>query len=66
MNFPDIPPIAKGTVLPDSVQRKLLEEEKEKNAIKKQHRHDFVVATYSAIIAAIISTLIGFLIHTIQ
>lgn len=66
MNLPDIPPIANGTVLPDSVQQKLLEEEKEKNAIKKQHRHDFVVATYSAIIAAIVSTLIGFLLQIIQ
>lgn len=61
MNFPDIPPIANGTVLPDSVQRKLLEEEKEKNAIKKQHRHDFVVAVFNAVIAGIVSLIVSIL-----
>lgn len=61
MNFPDIPPIANGTILPDSVQRKILEEEKEKNDIKKQHRHDFIVATFNAVIAGIVSLIVSIL-----
>lgn len=66
MKFPDIPPIANGTVLPDSVQRKLLEEEKEKNAIKKQHRHDFIVAAFNAVIAGIVSLVVSILYNCLK
>lgn len=61
MNFPDIPTIAKGTVVPDSVQQKIIEEEKEKNAIKKQRRHDFLVTLFSAIVSGIVSLIVSIL-----
>lgn len=52
--MPKIPPIAKGTFIPDGIQEFWLKEAKEKEALKKQRRHDFLVATYG-IVGGIIS-----------
>lgn len=62
----DIPDIAKGTVLPDSILMQQINEAKEKDAIRKQRKHDFAVATYSAVIAAIVSALISCLFQALQ
>ena len=48
------PPIVKGSEIPDGVQELWIREEKEKAALKKQRRHDFLFATYG-IIGGIIS-----------
>ena len=49
ISMPKIPPIAEGTVIPDGIQELWLKEAKEKEALKKQHRHDFLIATYGII-----------------
>lgn len=48
------PPIVNGSVIPDGVQELWIKEEKEKAALKKQRRHDFLIASYG-IIGGIIS-----------
>lgn len=55
------PPIVKGYEIPDGVQELWIREEKEKAAFKKQHRHDFLIATYG-IIGGIISGAVSSLI----
>ncbi|MBO5282081.1 MAG: hypothetical protein J6B43_02975 [Lachnospiraceae bacterium] len=57
----DIPSIAKGTILPDSVYLKEIEEAKAKDAIRKQHKHDYFVAAFNATIAAVISLIVSIL-----
>lgn len=57
----DIPSIAKGTVIPNGIQELWLKEAKEKEALKKQRRHDFLIATYGIIgglISGVASSLI--------
>ncbi len=49
-----IPPIAEGSVIPTGIHEIWLKEAKEKEELKKQRRHDFLVATYG-IIGGIIS-----------
>lgn len=56
-----IPAIAKGTVVPHGTQEQWLKEAKEKEALKKQRRHDFLIATYGivgGIISGVASSLI--------
>lgn len=50
----DIPDIASGTVVPSGIQEIWAKEAKEKEALKKQRRHDFLIASYG-IIGGIIS-----------
>lgn len=52
--MPKLPSIANGTSIPPGIQELWLKEAKEKEALKKQRRHDFLVATYG-IIGGIIS-----------
>lgn len=57
----EIPSIAKGAVIPDGIQELWLKEAKEKEALKKQRRHDFFIATYGIIggfVSGIASSLI--------
>lgn len=57
-NPPPMPDMAKGAVLPTSFTEKWLEEEKERERLKKQHRREFLMATYGIVgglIAGIIS-----------
>lgn len=44
-----LPNISKGTVMPSGIQDSFLSEEKEQEAIRKQRRHDFLIATYGII-----------------
>lgn len=56
-----IPPVAQGTVIPDGIQEIWLKEAKEKESLKKQRRHDFLIATYGIIggfISGVVSSLI--------
>lgn len=58
---PDIPSIAQGTVIPNGIQELWLREAKEKEALKQQRRHDFLIATYGIIgglISGVASSLI--------
>lgn len=48
------PPIVTGPQVPEGVQDLRIREEKERAALKKQRRHDFLIATYG-IIGGIIS-----------
>lgn len=60
MDF-EIPNIARGTVIPNGIQEAWIKEAKEKEALKKQRRHDFLIATYGiigGIISGVISSLI--------
>ena len=59
--MPEIPPIVKGSGIPKGIQELWLQEAKETEAIKKQHRHDFLIATYG-IIGGIISGAVSSLI----
>ena len=52
--LPEVPSIAKGTVIPHGIQELWLKEAKEKEALKKQRRHDFLIATYG-ILGGIVS-----------
>ncbi len=57
----EIPPIAQGTVIPDGIQEVWLKEAKEKESLKKQRKHDFLIATYGIIggfISGVVSSLI--------
>lgn len=59
-NFP-IPEIAKGTVIPTGIQMQQIKEEKEKEALRQQRKHDFLIATYGivgGIISGVASSLI--------
>lgn len=47
--MPKIPSIAEGSVIPDGIQELWLKEAKEKEALKKQRRHDFLIATYGIV-----------------
>lgn len=44
-----LPPIADGSAIPLGIQELWIKEEKEKQALKKQRRHDFLIATYGII-----------------
>ena len=59
-NFP-IPEIAKGTVIPTGIQMHQIKEAKEKEALRQQRKHDFLIATYGivgGIISGVASSLI--------
>lgn len=51
--FPDIPNIAKGTLMPDGILAQQIAEAKEKELRKKQWRHDFRIALFSVVSGAI-------------
>lgn len=56
-----IPGIAKGTVIPAGVQMQQIKEAKEKESLRQQRKHDFLIATYGivgGIISGVISSLI--------
>ena len=44
-----LPTISKGTVMPSGIHDSFLREEKEREAIRQQRRHDFLIATYGII-----------------
>lgn len=52
--MPKIPNIANGTAIPSGIQEIWIKEAKEKEALKKQRRHDILIASYG-IIGGIIS-----------
>lgn len=59
-NIP-IPEIAKGTIIPDGIQMQQIKEAKEKEALRQQRKHDFLIATYGivgGIISGVASSLI--------
>lgn len=59
--MPKIPSIAQGAVIPDGIQETWIKEAKEREALKKQRRHDFLIATYGIVggfISGIASSLI--------
>lgn len=57
LNF-DIPDIACGAVIPHGVQLELLKEEKRKEELEAQRKHDFWIATYG-IIGGLISGMVS-------
>lgn len=60
MDF-DVPDIARGSVIPTGIQEAWIQEAKEKEALKKQRRHDFLIATYGiigGIIGGVVSSVI--------
>lgn len=60
MDF-DISDIARGAVIPLGIQEEWIKEAKEKEALKKQRRHDFLIATYGiigGIVGGILSSVI--------
>lgn len=62
-NFKDIPipEIAKGTILPYGIQIQQIQEAKEKETLRQQRKHDFLIATYGivgGIISGVASSLI--------
>ena len=59
--FLDIPSIASGQVIPHRVLEQQLKEAKEKEILRQQRKHDFLIATYGivgGIISGITSSLI--------
>ena len=59
--MPKIPSVAEGSVIPAGIQDLWLKEAKEEEALKKQRRHDFLIATYGivgGIISGVASSLI--------
>lgn len=49
-NFPDIKPImAEGTTIPNGIIEQQLKEAKEKEALRQQRKHDFLIATYGIV-----------------
>ena len=59
--FPQMPFLASGSVIPYGIQMQQLKEAKEKAALHQQRKHDFLIATYGivgGIILGIISSLI--------
>lgn len=60
----EMPEIAKGTVMPNVVVEKELKESKETALMKKQYRHDWIIAIFSTLggaIAGLITSLIFWL-----
>ena len=53
-----IPSIAEGTIIPDGIQDLWTKEAKKKEALKKQRKHDFLIATYG-IVGGIIGGIIS-------
>lgn len=53
-----IPLMAKGSVIPFNILKEQLNEEKEKERIRKQRIHDYLIATYG-IIGGLFSGAIG-------
>ena len=49
----DLPDIAKGKILPPAIQQKIHEEMMDKELRKKQFRHDWLLATFSAVLGGI-------------
>lgn len=49
MNFPDIPPIANGTAIPNGILEQQIKEAKEKELRKQQWKHDFRIALFSVV-----------------
>lgn len=45
----NIPPIANGSVLPDSIKTKLMQDEKEVQEKKESRRHDWMIALFGII-----------------
>lgn len=64
--LPEIPSIARGAVIPDGIQEQALREAKEKDVLKKQRRHDFLVATYGIIGGIISGTLSSLIVLWLQ
>ena len=59
--FPQMPFLANGSVIPYGIQMQQLKEAKEKEALRQQRKHDFLIATYGivgGIISAVTSSLI--------
>lgn len=52
--MPKIPDLASGKVIPSGVQELWIKEAKERDALRKQRRHDILIASYG-IIGGIIS-----------
>lgn len=52
--MPEIPDLASGKIIPAGVQELWIKEAKERDALRKQRRHDFLIASYG-IIGGIIS-----------
>ena len=48
-DLPEIPEIARGSVIPEKMQLLWLKEAKEREMIRQQRRHDFLIATYGII-----------------
>ena len=44
-----IPELAKGNVIPHGILELQLKEEQEKQLLKQQRKHDFIIATYGII-----------------
>ena len=56
-----IPDIAKGTLIPNGILEQQIKEAKEKEALRQQRKHDFLIATYGivgGIISGVASSLI--------
>ncbi|NBH24708.1 hypothetical protein D3Z60_02595 [Lachnospiraceae bacterium] len=53
LNFPDIPPIANGTAIPNGILEQQIKEAKEKELRKQQWKHDFRIALFSVVSGAI-------------
>ena len=61
-DIPNLPGLAKETVIPFSVFDKEQQKEKEKQYLKEQRRHDYKVALFSAIVGAVSGGLVSLLI----
>ncbi len=64
--LPEIPPIARGAAIPDGIQEQALREAKEIEALRKQRRHDFLVATYGIIGGVVSGTLSSLIVLWLQ
>lgn len=60
MDF-NVPNLAKGTVIPDSVKLKEVEEMKEHQLKKQQFRHDWLIAIFSSLTGLITGAVSGVL-----
>lgn len=57
----NIPELAKGTVIPHGIIQQQFEEAKAKEELRKQRKHDFLIATYGilgGIVSGVASSLI--------
>ena len=59
--MPEIPNIAKGTAIPESIELLQLEKEQQEYERKREFRHDWLIASFS-IVTGTISGLLGSLI----